>query len=89
MLLWACRKVLYLTTVCGRGRHPWEDHTYQGDVHVPPGGECPMWTVMGMWKKGVITVDGEPVCPAPLHPTCVTVGTCQGSSHRKCFMALL
>ena len=21
---------------CGGGRHPWKDHTYQGDVHVPP-----------------------------------------------------
>ena len=62
----------------GRGAHLWEDHTYQGDVHVPSGRGWPMWDCNGDVEKGVITVDGEPAYPAAPHPKCVAAGTCQG-----------
>ena len=51
----------------GEGRHPWEDHTYQGDVCAPWWGAAHegLWWECG---KGGFTRDGEPACPAAPHP---------------------
>ena len=63
----------------GRSRHSLEDHTYQGDVLVPPGWGMAQVGLDGDVEKGSITVDGEPVCPAASPPKYVTAGTCLGS----------
>ena len=63
------------------GSHPWEDHTYQCDVHVSPfeRGGGPSGTRKEMWKIGGITVDGEPACPEILNLKFVPAGTCKVS----------
>ena len=62
----------------GEGRHPWEDHTYHGDVHVHPSVGGPCRTVMGIWKKGWYHFRWRAGVSCSISPKYVTVGTCQG-----------
>ena len=67
----------------GEGRHACGDHTYQMVCVSPCYLGWSNWNCDGVWNRGGITVDGEPVYPAIPHPTCVTAGTCQGSCYGR------
>ena len=60
-------------------RYPWEGHTYPKEefcipIYLGGGPVCSVW-----WMVYGVTVNGEPVCHALLHPKCGVAGTCQGS----------
>ena len=78
-----CRK-MWFQYGCGERWYPWEDHTYQDDVHVPPGGwVANVWLWWRFGKRGDITVDRELACPAAPHPRYMAAGACHGPCSGK------